>query len=88
MPNWLPFRATVRRPDPDKDDPGQIEEGKYRLHADGLLEVEDATGRPMGSSRIGPNDDPLVAARKSLRERHGKHLAFGDRIRYPVRGIV
>jgi hypothetical protein len=88
MPNWISFRVTVRRPDPDANDFGQVEEGKYRFHPDGLVEVEDANGRPMGSCRIGPNDDPLVAARKSLRERHGKHLAFGDRIRYPARGIV
>ena len=88
MPNWIPFRVTVRRPDPDKDDPGQIEEGRYCLHADGLLEVEDANGRPMGSGSIGPHDDALAAARNRLRQRHGKHLTFGDPIHYPRRGVV
>jgi hypothetical protein len=88
MPDWIPFRVTVRRPDPDAKDPGQVEEGRYRLHADGLLEVEDANGRSMGSSRIGPSDDPLVAARNRLRQKHGKHLAFNDPINYSRRGFV
>ena len=88
MPNWIPFRVTVRRPDPDKNDPGQVAEGRYCRHADGLLEVEDANGRPVGSSRIGPGDDALVAARRRLRERQGKHLAFHDPINYGRRGFV
>jgi hypothetical protein len=84
---WKPFYATVRRPDPDKNDFGRIVEGKYRLHGDGL-EIEDMTGRHMGKHAIAPGDDPLALARRVLREKHGKHLAFHDRIHYPARGIV
>jgi hypothetical protein len=89
MPKWVRFYVTVKRPDPDKDFPGQIEEGRYRhLVNEDLLEVEDATGRHLGKYPIALGDDPLVIARRVLKEKRSRHLNFHDRIRYPARGIV
>jgi hypothetical protein len=88
MPRWVRFYVTVKRPDPDKDFHGQIEEGAYCIDDDNLIEVEDATGRTLGKYPIAPGDDPLVLARRTLKEKHGRHLNFYDRIRYPARGIV
>jgi hypothetical protein len=79
---WRYVRATVRRPDPEKDDPGQIKEGWHRLEGD-LLRVEDNQGRSLGTATIREGDDVVAAARKILRESHGRHGAFYDVIKYP-----
>jgi hypothetical protein len=88
MPKWVRFYVTVKRPDPDKDFHGHIEQGAYHVTDDNLVEVEDATGRSLGKYPYEPGDDVLVIARRVLKEKHGRHSSFYDRIRYPVRGIV
>ena len=73
--------CTVRLPKPEKDDPGQIIEGSYSL-SDGVLRVYDEDGRMLGTSTLKPGDDAVHAARKILREKHGRHDAFYDPIPY------
>ncbi|PWT79338.1 MAG: hypothetical protein C5B58_13655 [Acidobacteria bacterium] len=75
------IRCTVRLPDPEKDDPGQIIEGSYSL-SDGVLRIFDDTGRLLGTDTLQPGDDAVHAARKILKEKRGKHLGFYDRINY------
>jgi hypothetical protein len=74
-------RCTVRRPDPDKLDPGQIIEASYTVTGN-LLRVFDDGERELGVETIQPGDDAEPAARKVLREKHGKHLSFYNRISY------
>jgi hypothetical protein len=59
---WHYLRAQLKRPDPDRDDPGQIAEGRYAI-VDGRVCVEDARGR-MFTERLGPDDDPAAVARR------------------------
>jgi hypothetical protein len=74
--------------DPEiKDDPGEIKEGQYRIEGD-LLRVEDKEGRPLGRARLRPGDDAEAAARKILRESHGRHGSFYDPIHSQNLGIV
>ena len=76
-----PVWCTIRPPDPDKDDPGQIIEGAYSVTGN-ALRVYDDGGRVIGLERLQPGDDAAAAARKILREKHGKHSAFYDPIKY------
>jgi hypothetical protein len=76
-----PVRCTVRRPDPDKNDPGQIIEASYTITGN-LLSVEDSEGRRLGTTTVRPGDDLDAAARAVIREKHGKHTAFYDPIGY------
>jgi hypothetical protein len=64
MPRWTRFYVTVKRPDPDKDFHGQIEEGAYCIDDDNLIEVEDATGRTLGKYPI--DGDPKRKARPTF----------------------
>jgi len=73
--------CTVRLPKPEKGDPGQIMEGSYSL-SDGVLRVYDEDGRMLVTSTLKPGDDAVHAARKILREKHGRHGAFYDPIPY------
>jgi hypothetical protein len=73
-------RCTVRGPDPDKGDPGQIIEGSYAVIGN-LLRVFDDAERELGVETIQPGDNAEAAARRVLREKHGKHLWFYDPIR-------
>ena len=75
------IRCTVRLPDPEKDDPGQIIDGAYSLSGN-VLRVYDETGRLLGTDTLRPGDDVMHAARKILREKHGRHGAFYDPIPY------
>jgi hypothetical protein len=81
---WRHIRAQVRRPDPEKNDPGEIKEGRCRLEGD-LLHVEDLEGRRLSLQPLLPGDDIEAAARKVLREKHNRHGAFYDPIRYSTR---
>jgi hypothetical protein len=36
---------------------------------------------------LGPNDDPLVVARRLLRQKYGRHDEFYGRINYPPRSL-
>jgi len=73
------IRCTVRLPDPDKDDPGQIIEASYSLSGN-VLRVYDETDRLLGTDTLRPGDDAVHAARKILKEKRGKHLSFYDPI--------
>src|SRR5262245_21381399 len=60
--------VTVRNP---RDDLGVIEEAQYAVAGDEVL-IADLDGRTMGARRLGPDDDPVVVARRLLRERRPK----------------
>jgi hypothetical protein len=71
----------------DYDDAGEVVEGYYDIKG-GILYVWNARDNsPIGQQPISPGDDVEFAARKMLREKSGKHLAFYQPIRYP-RGSV
>jgi len=79
---WKPFHLTVTPP--SERDMGAIIEARYqtagaelRLNFQGRIYAEP----------IGPNDDPLVAARKLLRSKYGRHGEFYGALRYPPRSI-
>jgi hypothetical protein len=74
-------RAQVRRPDPEKNDPGEIGEGVFTVEGN-RLHVEDLQGRELGTQLLRPGDDIEAAARKILRESHGRHSSFYDPIPY------
>src|SRR5262245_62119878 len=80
-----PVRCTVRGPNPDKNDPGQIIEASYAVSGN-LLSVYDEEGCKLGTATVRPGDDLDAAARAVVREKHGKHAAFYDPIYY--RGSV
>jgi hypothetical protein len=73
--------CTVRRPDPDKGDPGQIIEASYTVTGS-LLHVYDDGERELGTATLQPGDYAEAAAPRVLREKHGKHLSFYNRIKY------
>ena len=75
------MRCTIRRPDPHKDDPGQIIKASYTVTGS-LLNVYDEEGRALGTATVRPEDDLEAAARQVIREKHGKHLRFYDPISY------
>jgi hypothetical protein len=81
------IRCTVRLPDPEKDDPGQIIEGSYSLSGN-VLRVYDETGRLLGTDTLKPGDNAEIPARKLLREKFGKHQAFNQPIHYPPRAMT
>jgi hypothetical protein len=72
-------RAQIRGPDPDKNDPGEIAEGWYRIEGSNLLRVEDKQPRSLGTATLQPGDNAEAAARKILRE--SRHGSFYDPIR-------
>ena len=55
-------------------------EASYSL-TDTVLRVYDDEGRLLGTDRLQPGDDAVHAARRLLKERHGKHGSFYDPIR-------
>jgi hypothetical protein len=78
------IRCTVRPPDEDKNDPGQIIQGAYSLSGS-VLRVYDADDRLIGTDKLKPGDDAVHAARKVLKEKHGRHGSFHDPISYAKR---
>jgi hypothetical protein len=77
------IRCTVRPPNAETGDPGQIIEATYSV-MDGILRAFDDEGRLLGTDKLQPGDDAAHAARKILKEKHGKHGAFHDPIRRHV----
>jgi hypothetical protein len=73
------IRCTVRPPDPEKDNPGQIIEGSHSLSGN-VLRVYDDEGRLLGTDKLQPGGDAAHAARRVLKEKLGKHLSFYDPI--------
>jgi len=78
---WQYVRATVRRPDPVRNGPGELKEGRYCVEGDTIW-VEDKQGRRCGTERVQPGDDFDAAARKILCETHDRHGSFYDPISY------
>ena len=72
---WRRVWVTVRRPNPERNDPGEIREGWYRTE-DQLLHVRDDRGNSLRRERLQPGDNIDAAARKILRETHDHHGAF------------
>jgi len=83
---WRRVWATVRRPNPERNDPGEIREGWYRTE-DQLLHVQDDRGNSLRRDRLQPGDNIDAAARKILRETHDHHGAFYAPINYPRRTV-
>jgi hypothetical protein len=79
---WKPFHVTVTPP--SERDMGMIIEARYAI-AGGELRL-DFQGR-IYAERLGPNDDPLVVARRLLRQKYGRHDEFFGRINYPPHSI-
>jgi hypothetical protein len=79
---WKRFHLTVTPP--SERDQGMIIEAKYAI-AGGELRLA-FQGR-VYAEQIGLNDDALVAARKLLRSKYGRHGEFYGALRYPPRSI-
>src|SRR5262245_59408948 len=79
---WEYFFVTVQ--DPTEDDPGAIEEAQFAVAGDEEL-IADLDGRTMGARRLGPDDDPLVIAKRLLRERRPKR---SDKLVFPNVGVA
>jgi hypothetical protein len=63
---------------------GAIEETQYAIDGDEVL-IADLDGGTMGARRLGPNDDPVVVARRLLRERRPKRA---DKLVFPNVGVA
>jgi hypothetical protein len=79
---WKWFHVTVTPP--SERDVGMIIEGRYQI-AGAELRL-DFQGR-IYAEPIGPNDDPLAAARRLLRSKYGRHGEFNAPIHYPSRSF-
>jgi hypothetical protein len=79
---WKPVRVTVTPP--SERDMGMIIEARYAI-AGGELRL-DFQGK-LYAEALGPNDDPLVVARRLLRSKYGQHGEFYGRINYPKHSI-
>jgi hypothetical protein len=66
--------------------PGAIAEGNWEL-ADDKVVVTDLQGRPIGSEKLKPGDDPVVVAKRILRRGRARPDFYRE-IRYPPAGIV
>ena len=79
---WDHICVTVQ--DPTENDPGEIAEAQYAVAGDEVL-IADLDGRTMGARRLGPDDDPVVVARRLLRERSLKRTA---KLVFPNMGVA
>jgi hypothetical protein len=79
-------RITVQTEAATETSPGAIAEGNWEL-ADDKVVVTDLEGRPIGSEKLKPGDDPVVVARRILRQGRSRKDFYRE-IRYPARGIV
>jgi hypothetical protein len=79
---WRPFYVTITPP--SERDMGMIIEARYAI-AGGELRL-DFQGK-LYAEALGPNDDPLVVARRLLRSKYGRHEEFYGRINYPPHSI-
>jgi hypothetical protein len=80
---WRPVRTQVIAP--TENSPGAIAEGRYAV-VGGELRLEDQRGHA-STAPIAAGDDAAALARKLLRDKHDRHLAFYDPIRYPSRSF-
>jgi hypothetical protein len=65
--------------------PGVIIEARYHT-ANGELRL-DLDGK-LYAEALGPNDDPLMVARRLLRQKYGRHDKFYGRINYPPHSFI
>jgi hypothetical protein len=77
-----PIHVQLRCSDPERGDPGQIVEGSFTISAGGIVRVEDAEGRPLGSHVLQPLEDPRVVARRILREKKSPNEFWSNPIPY------
>jgi hypothetical protein len=66
--------------------PGAIAEGNWEL-ADDKVVVTDLEGRPIGSEKLKPGDDPVVIAKRILRRGRAQRDFFRP-ISYPPLSLV
>jgi len=83
---WRRIWVTVRRPNPERNDHGEIREGWYRTEGD-LVHVQDERNNTLRRERLQPGDNIEAAARKALRDTHNHHGAFYAPINYPRRTV-
>jgi hypothetical protein len=74
-----PVRIIVQTqaPDPERNDPGTVEEGSYSVTSGGIVLVEDAEGRLIGSEVLRPGDDAKSVARAILRSKTAPNDFWG-----------
>jgi hypothetical protein len=77
---WKRFHLTVTPP--SERDAGMIIEARYQTAGP---ELRLGFQEKIYVERIGPNDDPLAAARRLLRSKYGRHGEFYAPISYPSR---
>jgi hypothetical protein len=85
QPAWQRLIVQTMAPDEKTGNPGAVIVAEY-AHAGTEVRVK-YQGR-IFTARCGAGDDVRAAARKLLRERHGKRGDFNSPIVYPRRGIV
>jgi hypothetical protein len=78
------FWATLKSP--TDSDPGQIVEGSYRI-AGNTVTVIDTSRRQVSVQTLKPGQDPLIVARRLLREAN-KPADFYRSLRYPDLGLA
>jgi hypothetical protein len=83
-PTWTRTFVTLASPR-DERDCGVVEEIRFRVES-GALYIEFRDGHAY-TAPIGPNDDPLAAARRLAREKFGRNHEFNQPIPYPPRSI-
>ena len=69
MPEILPVVIQISAPHPERNDPGAVEIGWYKV-SDGLLTMTDEDGKPMAKPhKLGVDEDAQLVAMRLLRER-------------------
>jgi hypothetical protein len=56
-------------PDPARDDPGSVAIGFYTLYSNGVIEVANEEGHPIGGGHVEPDGDAAAAARAVMRRK-------------------
>jgi hypothetical protein len=72
---WRRVWITIRLPNPERNDLGELREGRYRTEGE-LLHVQDDRGNSLRRERLQAEDNIDAAARKILRETHSRHGAL------------
>jgi hypothetical protein len=78
--------VTIRNPDDDGSDVGQIQEGYFSVEA-GEVVVTDHVHKHIGSRRLGRDEDPAKLARELLRKKQPSDFNT-RRIDYPDMGLA
>jgi hypothetical protein len=76
MPELQTVWITTRSPH-GEGDPGAVEPGHYSVSGD-MLTMHDENGRPLGKTKLSPDDDAHVVAGRLTRERWLKTTGASD----------